>query len=57
MPNTIDKYLLRANACLHLKKWKELSESCDRGIDLAGDNDSSDFYNLKGKAVGKLGNF
>jgi len=57
MPNTKDKYLLQANSCLHLKKWKELSETCDRGLDLADDYDSSDFYNLKGKAVGKLGNF
>jgi hypothetical protein len=40
-----------------LKKWKELSEACDRGLDLAEEQDSSDFYNLKGKAVGKLGDF
>jgi hypothetical protein len=25
MPNTKEKYLLQANACLHLKRWKELS--------------------------------
>jgi hypothetical protein len=42
---------------LHLKKWKELSEACDKGLDLSDDKDSSDFLNLKGKAVGKLGNF
>ena len=26
-------------------------------MDLAGEREASDFYNLKGKAVGKLGNF
>jgi len=57
MPNTKDKYLLQAHACLHLKKWKELAEACDRGLDLAEERDSSDFLNLKGRAVGKLGNF
>ncbi len=57
MPNTKEKYLLQANACLHLKRWKELSDTCDRGLDLADDTESSDFLNLKGKAVGKLGNF
>lgn len=40
-----------------MKKWKELSDTCDKGLDLAEDKESSDFLNLKGKAVGKLGNF
>ena len=57
MPNNKEKYLIKANACLHLKKWKELSETCDKGLDLTDDKDRSDFLNLKGKAVGKLGNF
>lgn len=57
MPNTKEKYLIQSNALLHLKRWKELSESCDRGLDLADEKDSSDFLNLKGKAVGKMGNF
>ncbi len=57
MPNTKEKYLIKANACLHLKKWKELSDACDKGLDLTDDKDRSDFLNLKGKAVGKLGNF
>jgi hypothetical protein len=35
MPNTREKYLLLSNALLHLKKWKELEEACDRGLDLA----------------------
>jgi len=57
MPNNRDKYMLQSNAYLHLKMWKELSETCDRGLDLADEEDSSDFLNLKGKAVGKMGNF
>ena len=54
MHNTKEKYLLKANALLHLKMWKELATACERGLDLGED---SDFYNLKGKAVGKLGDF
>ena len=57
MPNTKEKYMLQANACLHLKKWKELSETCDRGLDLTEEKEAIDLLNLKGKAVGKLGNF
>lgn len=57
MPNTKEKYLLQANALLHLKRWKELAQTCDKGLDLSGDDDSSDFLNLKGKAMGKMGNF
>ena len=26
-----------------------MAETCDRGLDLPEDNESSDFYNLKGK--------
>lgn len=55
LPNTKDKYLLRANAYLYLKKWKELLETCDKGLDIAEEENSSDFYNLKGKAVGQMG--
>lgn len=51
MPNTKEKYLMQANALMHLKKWKELSECCDRGLEL---DEVSDFYNLKGKALGKM---
>lgn len=58
MPNTREKYLLEANSYLHLKRWKELAQACDKGLDLAEDDASScDFYNLKGKAVGKLMDF
>jgi hypothetical protein len=35
MPNTKEKYMLQSNAYLHLKKWTELADSCDRGLDLA----------------------
>jgi len=37
MPSTKERYLIQANAYLHLKKWKELAESCDKGLELAGD--------------------
>jgi tetratricopeptide (TPR) repeat protein len=57
MPSTKERYFIQANAYLHLKKWKELAETCDKGLDLAGEREASDFFNLKGKAVGKLGNF
>jgi|JI6StandDraft_1071083.scaffolds.fasta_scaffold187198_1 hypothetical protein len=58
MPSTKDRYLLMANALLHLKKWKELSEACDKGLDLvSSESEASDFFNLKGKAVGKMGNY
>jgi len=57
MPSTKDKYLLLSNAYLHLKKWKELAEACDKGLDLCDENEASDFLNLKGKSLGKLGNF
>lgn len=53
MPSTKQKYLLLSNAYLHLKKWKELAETCDKGLDLCDDNEASDFFNLKGKALGK----
>lgn len=51
MPNTKEKYLMQANALMHLKKWKELSECCDKGLEV---DEASDFYNLKGKALGKM---
>lgn len=57
MPNTKEKYMIQANALLHLKRWRELAETCDKGLDLSEEADSSDFLNLKGKAVGKQGNF
>lgn len=57
MPNNKEKYMIQANALLHLKRWRELAESCDKGLDLAEEEDSSDFLNLKGKAMGKQGNF
>lgn len=34
MPNTKEKYLIKANAELHLKLWKDLALTCDRGLDL-----------------------
>jgi hypothetical protein len=45
---------MQANALMHLKKWKELSDCCDKGLQL---DESSDFYNLKGKALGKMDQF
>lgn len=54
MPNTKEKYYIKANAELHLKMWKELANTCSKGILIEED---PDFFNLKGKAVGKLGNF
>lgn len=38
---------------MHLRKWKELIECCDRGLE---SDDDSEFYNMKGRAQGKLGN-
>jgi hypothetical protein len=57
MPNNMEKYLLKANCCLHLRKWKELAETCDKGLDIASDEESADFLNLKGRALGKLGDY
>ena len=57
MPSTKQKYLLLSNAYLHLKKWKQLAEVCEKGLDLCDENEASDFMNLKGKAIGKLGDF
>ena len=37
MPSTKERYLIQANAYLHLKKWKELSETCDKRLDMCGD--------------------
>lgn len=53
LPPTKDKFLLKASALMHLKKWEEAIETCDRGLDLEED---SEFYNMKGRALGKLGN-
>lgn len=53
LPPNRDKYLLKANALMHLRKWKELIECCDRGLE---SDDDSEFYNMKGRAQGKLGN-
>lgn len=58
MPSTKERYLIQANALLHLKKWKDLAETCEKGLDLvANEAEASDFYNLKGKALGKQGNY
>jgi len=57
MPSNREKYLLKANCCLHLRKWKELADACDSGLDIANEGESADFLNLKGRAVGKLGDF
>lgn len=32
LPPNRDKYLLKANALMHLRKWKELVECCDKGL-------------------------
>ena len=54
LPATKDSLMLRASALLHLREWNKLIECCNSGIAL--DENESEFYNLKGKAVGKLGN-
>ena len=54
LPNNPDTYLLRATTLLHLKEWSKLIDCCNNGILLK--EDESEFYNLKGKALGKLGN-
>lgn len=33
LPPNRDKYLLKANALMHLKKWKELIECCAKGLE------------------------
>lgn len=38
---------------MHLKKWKQLIEVCDKGLE---EDDESEFFNMKGRAYGKLGN-
>ena len=53
LPPNKDKYLLKANTLMHLKKWKELIECCDKGLE---EDDESEFFNMKGRAHGKLGN-
>ena len=53
LPPNRDKYLLKATALMHLKKWKELIECCDKGLE---EDDESEFYNMKGRAYGKIGN-
>jgi hypothetical protein len=37
---------------MNLKRWKEAIEACDRGLDL---EEESEFYNIKGRALGKMG--
>lgn len=48
-----EKYLLCGNALMHLKEWQKLIDCCDKGLMIS---EESEFYNLKGKAFGKLGN-
>ena len=38
LPPNKDHYLLKANALTHLKKWKEASECCDRGLEVEEDS-------------------
>lgn len=52
MEDTAEKYLIATNALLHLKDWKTLLAYCDRGLAIAQE---AEFYHLKGKAIGKLG--
>lgn len=33
LPPNRDKYILKANALMYLKKWKELIECCDKGLE------------------------
>lgn len=52
MTDGVEKYLLATNALLHLKDWKKLAHFCDLGLKYS---EESEFYHLKGKAMGKLG--
>lgn len=52
MKESTEKYLLATNALLHLRDWKRLVEYCDRGLKIS---EEGEFYHLKGKALGKLG--
>jgi hypothetical protein len=52
MKDSAEKYLLATNALLHLRDWKRLVQYCDRGLEIS---EEGEFYHLKGKALGKLG--
>ena len=52
LPSNKDRYLLRASALMHLKKWEEAIKCCDLGLEVEED---SEFYNMKGRALGKMG--
>lgn len=52
LPSNKDRYLLRAYALMHLKKWEEVCKCCDLGLEVEED---SEFYNMKGRAMGKMG--
>lgn len=53
MSQSKQKYAIMAVAYLGLREWKNLVESCDKGLEF--DINESDFYGLKAKAMGKLG--
>lgn len=52
LPSNKDRYLLRAYALMHMKKWEEVCKCCDLGLEVEED---SEFYNMKGRAMGKMG--
>lgn len=53
LQNNKDTYLIKANAYLGLQRWQDVIRCCDIGLDLG---EESEFWNLKGKAAGKLHN-
>ena len=54
MEENVYKYIVVTNALLHLHDWKQLIQTCDKALDIT--TKEPQFYHLKGKALGKLGN-
>ena len=38
LPSSKDRYLLKANTLMHLRRWKDACECCDLGNDLEEDS-------------------
>ena len=53
LQNNQETYLIKANAFMGLQRWEDVIRCCDIGLDLG---EQSEFWHLKGKAAGKLGN-
>jgi hypothetical protein len=39
---------------MHLELWNDVIECCDNGLRIGED---SEFYNIKGRAEGRMGNY